>query len=292
MVGKLPEFLLIGAAKSGTTMLYDLLKQHPNVFMPHSKEPRFFIYKDEVISAEDKVNKKTVTNEREYKALFAQAGDRISGEASGYLVSKKACDLIHAQIPDVRLIAVLRNPIDRVFSHYTFAVMKGFENEKSFTNVIQRDITDLNSSRNYLRHGLYAEHLKTYLDKFNSSQFLILLYEDLISNPISSVKRIYEHIGVSPDFTPTMNVKKNVSGKIRSKFVNNLYQKDFVLRKLLKQVIPTKIKTSLIRLIEKRNIEKVTIKDSDKTLLREFYIRDIAELENILNKDLSHWLQK
>ncbi len=292
MSGRLPDFLLIGAAKSGTTMLYNLLVQHPQVFVPDLKEPRFFLYEGEHISQEDKINNKTITHVKDYYHLFKDAGECKTGEASGYLISEKARDLIHSLLPEVKLIAILRNPIDRAFSHHTFSVMKGFEKETNFSEIIENNKKDINSDRNYLNHGLYSRHIKMYLDKFPSKNFLVLLYDDLIHDPLSCIKQVYDHIGVSAEFTPSLNVKRNVSGKVKSKLVNNLYQKDFRFRNELKKLLPEKLKSWFIRLIERNNYKRASLSSRDKAKLIEFYHEDVKALEKILKKDLSHWLQK
>src|SRR5437867_4308222 len=120
---RLPTFLVIGAARSGTTALYLYLRQHPNVFMSRDKETNFFAFEGEALDfrgpGAEFVNNSVVTLNA-YLRLFADAPENAAiGEASPlYLYSLHAAERIHARLPDVRLIAILRNPIEQAYSHY------------------------------------------------------------------------------------------------------------------------------------------------------------------------------
>ena len=116
----LPNFLIIGSAKGGTSSLHYYLRQHPQIFMPDLKEPRFFALEGETLNFQNPdsaINHDSVTNLREYKNLFANAINEIGiGEASPlYLYSEKAVRRIKHYVPDAKLIVILRNPVDRSF---------------------------------------------------------------------------------------------------------------------------------------------------------------------------------
>ena len=129
----LPNFLIIGSAKAGTTSLHYYLNQHPEIYMTAVKEPRFFALEGKNLnfSGPDKdiINSTSVTTYEEYIALFEEvSSEKAIGETSPlYLYSEKAIQRIHHYLPDVKLIVILRNPIDRAFSCYTHLLREGYE---------------------------------------------------------------------------------------------------------------------------------------------------------------------
>src|SRR5690606_3226451 len=134
------------------------------------------------------------------------------GEASGYLPSKEASLRIKKYLPDVKLIAILRNPIDRAFSHHTFSFQNGFEKEQDFEKVVEREIGNfelIKKQRNYLIHGLYYQNLSFYYDQFKESQIKIFLYDDLVKDRSAVIRGLYEFLAVDSEFIPTSNRRLN-----------------------------------------------------------------------------------
>ena len=132
----LPNFLIIGAAKSGTTSLYSYLNQHPQVYFSPFKEPRFFALEGKEVNYQGPsqvVNQKAINTIDEYEKLFAGVTDEVAiGEASTlYLYSPEAPAKIKQYIPQVKLIAILRNPIDRAYSGYCHLVRDGYESNRA-----------------------------------------------------------------------------------------------------------------------------------------------------------------
>ncbi|HEX6473777.1 MAG TPA: sulfotransferase, partial [Candidatus Limnocylindria bacterium] len=134
MIGRLPNFLVIGAAKSGTTALWSLLRQHPQVFMPALKEPHHFAFDADQPAPQFRgpganLHRDAVTGTDAYRALFADAGEALAvGEASAtYLYVAASVERIRAAIPDARLVAILRQPADRAYSSYLHLKRQGRE---------------------------------------------------------------------------------------------------------------------------------------------------------------------
>ena len=128
----LPNFLIIGSAKGGTSSLHYYLRQHPQIFMPDLKEPRFFALEGGILNFQNPdsaINYNSITTLREYESLFANVTNELGiGEASPlYLYSEKAARRIKHYVPDAKLMVILRNPVDRAFSCYTHLLREGYE---------------------------------------------------------------------------------------------------------------------------------------------------------------------
>ncbi|MGB7057480.1 MAG: sulfotransferase, partial [Geitlerinemataceae cyanobacterium] len=175
---KLPNFIIVGAGKGGTTSLYKYLQQHPKIFLPEKKELYFFAFEGEE-------HPDGVTNFEDYQAMFQDAPeDKVIGEVSSvYLFRPKAAERIHHYVPNAKLIATLRNPTDRAFSSYLMHV--GDRHPSIFNPQTGKLIEFAEIVRNrgyFIQIGFYYEQLKRYYDRFDSSQIKIYLYEDLVSD--------------------------------------------------------------------------------------------------------------
>ncbi len=187
----LPNFLIIGAAKSGTTSLYVYLMQHPEIYMSPVKETHFFSF-----DSESKMTKgpgdpihKAITDFNEYQALFDGVTDeKAIGEAStSYLYRPEAPGRIHKILPDAKLIAILRNPADRAFSAYMHVVRDERETAKDFAEALSYEENRKAAGWEPIWHftsvGHYYEHLKRYYDLFHPDQIKVYLHEDLNDHP-------------------------------------------------------------------------------------------------------------
>lgn len=186
--GPLPTFLVIGAMKAGTTSLHRYLRAHPDVFMPEHKEIEFFSEEREWARGVDW-----------YRSLFEPGRTALArGEAStGYTKLPRfpaAADRIHAVVPHARLVYMLREPIDRMRSHYVHNVLRGLED---------RPIEEaLLSGEHYLPVSRYFAQLQRYRDQFADSQILVVASEDLRDRRPETIARILSFIGVDPGRAP------------------------------------------------------------------------------------------
>jgi Sulfotransferase domain len=197
---RLPDFIIGGAPRSGTTWLYELLDRHPCVYMarPVKPEPKFFLV--------DHVYEKGLTFYAD--TWFAEAGEsRLAGEKStDYLESAAAADRIARDLPRVKLVFILREPADRAYSNYLWSRMNGLETE-SFEAALsleaqrEKDLPErLRFARpfSYFSRGLYADLLMPYLERFNREQMLILRFEDIRGRPGDLAERLHRFLGVTP----------------------------------------------------------------------------------------------
>lgn len=232
---RLPSFLIIGATKAGTTSLHHYMGQHPDVFMLPQKETNFFAQGSALCLLD-----RTVTDEEEYKKLFANAGEakQIGETSPAYLAVPDSPELIRQKIPDVKLIVVLRDPIERAFSHYLMRKRQGKEKRETFEECLEGE--DLDPMRSYKSRGFYGEQLERHLKQFSRDQLKVFLYEDFVSDPLRVVQECFVFIGVDPSFEPDMNERYNVNPPAEETLsdearetLKNLYREDIALTQKL-----------------------------------------------------------
>lgn len=198
------NFLVIGAQKAGTTALDHYLRLHPDIGMADVKEVHYF--DDEEVFAHEPTDHAT------YEAHFPDA-KRFHGETTPiYLWWTPACERIHRYNPDMKLIAVLRDPVERAFSQWNMEFNRGDESRDFRSSVKaeleQRKIDPDLQHRvfSYLSRGFYAEQIERFQRTFDPHQLLFLKYEDLRADPKAQLTKIFDHIGSSPEayrFVPT-----------------------------------------------------------------------------------------
>ncbi|MCB0164754.1 MAG: glycoside hydrolase family 99-like domain-containing protein [Anaerolineae bacterium] len=258
----LPNFLIIGAMKAGTTSLYAYLKQHPQVYMSPVKETRFFALEETGMpvlhtDVQKKVWESSITRLSDYETLFNGVTNEIAiGEASPLYMawSNKAAPRIKYYIPKTKLIAILRNPVDRAYSHFSHNVKIGVETNSDFTEALQLD--DIHQRWWYMKQGLYAQLLKPFRELFDSKQIKIFRYEDLQEDPIELLKEMFRFLEIDDNFLPDISIRHM---KSPDKLVN-----------------------------EKKDQLTPSLRES---LLEEFRA-DIQELQNQFGLDLSAWLMR
>jgi hypothetical protein len=307
LIEGLPDFLVIGAGKSGTTSIDKYLHQHPEIFVPRKKEPNFFGYEnirpDELRGNPDDLAhyRNSVTNIGEYLKIFEEAlPHQKRGETSNaYLYHENAPARILHYIPKVKLIAVLRQPAERLFSRFMHLARENRIPTKNFA-----DCLDKNSiwwrRNDLINEGFYARHLERYFNLFPPENIRVYLYEDFQDQPLKIMHEIYEWLGVDPSFSPDVTLRYNESGLIRNTFLNKIYGQGGILSRILKSVFPRyyqNLKNNLglkkkMMDLRRKNLEK---KDMDpairKALTLDVYAEDIRQLGKLLNRDLSHWLK-
>ncbi|MGF1482411.1 MAG: sulfotransferase domain-containing protein [Cyanophyceae cyanobacterium] len=198
---RLPDFLIIGAAKSGTTTLYRYLCHHSQIYMSPHKEPSFF--------ARDEVYARGI---EWYAALFDEANpEQICGEASTDYTKfprwPHSAERIAQWLPQVKMIYIMRNPVDRAYSYYVH-INRGLKVDETFEEHLEKTSICLDGSR-------YLLQIKRYLQFFPQESFLFLLLEDLTEQPNQTLSAVCQFLGIAQDFdfndqgTITANSGKN-----------------------------------------------------------------------------------
>jgi hypothetical protein len=272
----LPNFLIIGAAKAGTTSLYDWFRPHPQIFMPQKKEPCFFSYEGQTGRYFQ------VRTLEDYRALFEDVTDEIAiGEASTtYLHTPAAAARIRNTLPGVRLIASLRDPVDRARSFYEMKLRARNKNAgQSFLQALEADPE--------LRDGYYP-FLKSYLERFDPAALRIILFEDIVDAPAATVRSLFEFLGVRPDFQPDVSRVSNPGGLPRSLMLHRFLKDPRVRR--FGRVLPRRVVEGAHRL-QKANLRKQTLRPEDRAQALEHFRDDIRRTQDLIGRDLSHWLR-
>ena len=299
----MPNFIVIGAGKSGTTALYRYLEQHPQVYMSPVKETNFFAldgkkadFRDP--SAAQRINSWSVTRLKDYQALFDRAsGEAALGEASPlYLYDARTAGRIRHYLPDARLIVVLRNPAERAHSAFTHLVRDGLEPHADFGRALaqedQRVADHWSWIWHYKRMGFYYEQLNRYYDLFDREQIAVYLYEDLKSDPANVVVDIFRRLGIDPQFRPDTSVRFNRSGVPKSKALHSFLMRSSPLKAPFKRFIPTGVRKRLVADLRNRNLrEPPRLSQEMRLSLAEAYRDDVLKLQDLIQRDLTGWLE-
>lgn len=284
----MPNFLIIGAQKSGTTSLYYYLSQHPDIFMVPDKELHYFTYLD------DEDHKYYLTEEGYLSHFQDGAGFKAVGEASpSYLYSKAAPSRIKAFNPNMRLIAILRNPVDRAYSNYLHNLRRGTEPVDDFMKAIQLEAERIKDgwdfSFHYAAKGFYHEQLQRYYDVFDRDQLKVVLLDDLRKNPLETMRQLFAFLQVDTNFQPDLSARHNTAGIAKNKVIGgwlNRLQRSSAVNRVIKVLVPYKLREKL-----KRSIYTTPpMPEKAKETLYEVFQDDVTRLQTLINRDLSDWL--
>ncbi len=267
------DFIGIGAQKSGTSWAYACLYEHPEICAPIKEihffsRPRFQEGKDW------------------YESHFNNCdAKKLKGEFStSYLYSKEAPERIHSFYPDVKLIAILRNPIKRAVSHYGNAIKSGEIKESISFEEFSVNETSV------IEQGLYSEQLESYFRLFKREQILVLVYEDIRKDPQAFMSQIYRFLGVSPAFVPSMlHSEINVARTPKSVFIDRWMHKIAEgLRAIGFDKIVHEIRQSgLPDLVRAGNTKDTKVVEIDTKSLEKYFYGDVKKLSGLLNRDLN-----
>lgn len=290
-------FFIIGAQKGGTTALWQYLKEHPQIEMPAEKETSFF------------------ASEKKFRMGWSQfcdeflpgAGDaRAMGTADpSYMCHRGIAQRIYETVPEAKLIALLRNPIERAISHYKMVARWGQE-DRSFEEAVQEqlnpdqleavrslsidDMSKTDHTRVYLAWGEYKRLLGEYLDIFSPDQLLILDHEELLQSRGDTYRKVLRFVGVDDDFLPrSLDQKFHVGGdRPRSKILKNLDENKIVWR-MTKPLLSKRRRKAVRFWLKTWNSKPGTIHVSGEVLSRlaEHYSDDIVFSSELLKKQLT-----
>jgi hypothetical protein len=233
----------------------------------------------------------------EYEAQFAAVnGEAAIGEVSPhYLYSEQAPERIRCHAPDAKLIAVLRQPVDRAFSAFTHMLRDGREETTDFQEALRREEARIQANWEPLWHyaamGFYAQQLKRYFACFDASQIRIYTYEDYVARPLEVLQDIFRFLGVEPDFEPDLSDRHNVSLVPQNWRLHKLMTANSWWKDAARAALPAQLRLPLRNAVLRRNLRPPT--RLDKKLRRELSVRfrdDILELRSMLGLDLSGWL--
>ncbi len=300
----LPNFLIIGAAKSGTTSLYRYLGQHPEVYA-NVKEPSYFALAGKQIEYagpgdQQGFVRRVTTDRAAYEALFAGVtNEKAYGEASVlYLYDREAPTRIKGTIPDVKLIAILRNPVERAYSGYLHMRRDGREPLANFSDALTAEASRIAASWEHQWHytqlGFYHTQLVRYFALFHPTQIAVYTYDELKAFPTDLMKKVFRFLEVDDAFIPDFSIKHNVSGTPKSKALNRFLIRPNRLKDIVRPLLPRTVRRFLGLKAKQLNLaaeNKPEISPETYTYLSNLYRDEIRALQHLIDKDLSHWLQ-
>jgi hypothetical protein len=296
----MPNFLVIGAGKSGTTALHRYLKQHPQIFMSKPKELRFFPFENQRMDfrgpgdARDAAG--MIIDLEDYRAHFAAGADYPArGESSPlYLYYPQTAARIRHHIPDAKLIAILRHPADRAYSQFLMKRRDGLERlgfEEALAAEGQRIADGWSHHWHYRQRGFYARQLKPYFKLFDRRQLRVYLYEDYVADPVGFMQDIFRFLDVDDGFVPDMSVRHNESKLPRNRALQVFLTEPRAAKNVFKPLVPTRWSRRIGDRLRRLNVYKPALPGELRWRLIEDYREDIIELQEMLGRDLSHWLR-
>jgi len=305
MTMQLPNFFIIGAAKAGTTALYDMLAQHPEIYMSQVKEPRFFATVGEPPlypgPAGDFLRRVTVWRPHEYAMLFAGVTDqRAIGEASAiYMRLPLAAQRIRQSLPKSRLIAILRQPAERAYSNYTFMRQHGIEPESSFEAALSQEDARAQAGWYpgiyYQKNGYYHAQLTDYYALFPREQIKVVLHEDLRDTPQALLRDLFRFLDVAENFAPEIR-RSNVTLTPKNRRLHQLATHPTQVEeraKFLPAFAQRTLVSGLQRVDSQFNLAPPPLLDPEtRACLTEEYREDILKLQELIGRDLSLWLTR
>jgi Sulfotransferase family len=273
----LPNFLIVGAPKAGTTSLYDYLRPHPEIFLPHLKEPRFFCYR-----GQDNPYYYPVRTLAEYEALYdGVTNETAIGDTSAfYFEFDDTPGRIHAAIPDARIVVTLREPVQRSFSIYHMQDRDtGRHQGRGFLEALEHDPTI---------RKLYYPSLKPYYELFGRDRIRIILFEELSDDTLATVQDLFGWLGVSRDFVPNLKIS-NPGGVPKLRLLHDVLI-DTRVRDFARRFVPAPL-VQAAKDVRSANLRKHVMTEEEREKGYAWFEEDLLRTQELIGIDLSRWLR-
>lgn len=300
-----PNFFVVGAPKCGTTALYDMLRQHPEIYMSPLKEPHFFTFDGDAPVFNGPgghyYQRYAVQRRLDYLLLFASASEELAiGEVSpSYLFSPFAASRIFKNYPDSRIIVLLRQPADRAYSRYQYNRFHLIEHLNSFQKALELETTRKRMGWLpvffYKEEGSYYSHLKRYFELFPREQIRVYLYEDFNRAPSVVLADLFRLLGVDESFVPILR-RRNVTRVPKVELLHRLAMNSDKYGDDCKRALTPFLSRSLlsaVKLVDDRfNLTVPPPMEPDTRMaLTEGYRDEIVKLQDLIGRDLSDWFK-
>ena len=291
-----PDFIVVGAAKAGTTALYWYLADHPQVFMSRVKETNYFAFGlDESgrwLYGDPELHHFPIRTLDAYERSFEGAGDaRAVGEASPiYLECPQSATRIRDTIPDARIICGLRDPVDRAYSDYLM-YLRARGRRLDPARELTPSAAWARPDAHWMQISLYHEALRRYFDVFPRERIFVFLFDDLKADQASLVRDIYRFLGADDGFVPDFDTPHNIGGMPSSMLLERVFTNDS-LRRAVDPWIPKRA-ADWARRTRTRNLRRAPRLPSELAKeLREPFRDDIGKTGELIGRDLSLWLDR
>ena len=302
----IPNLFIVGAPKCGTTSMHNWLSQHPEIFMSEPKEP-FYFCKD-IIREADEYNKKATfkfqyRDEENYFSLFEQAtNEKYRGEASTrYLYSKIAPSYIRQFSPKAKIIIMLREPVNFMYSWHSHKIRGGTEEDiENFEKALEAEKERKEHKKMpnkvvcpsdlfYSELAHFSSYITNYQKHFPKEQIKIIILEEIKQDPGKIYREILEFLQVEDtQFSPDFEIL-NRNSKLRSKYLNDLIKNSKYIKRAFRLVTPDKIRrkiTSTLERMNKKTVERDPMPSQTKKELMTKFKPEVKKMEDIIDKDL------
>lgn len=288
----LPDFFVLGVAKAGTTSLHHYLRQHPSLYLPYVKELHYFDADETRFSG----------GLDRYLGRFSDAGDRLSGEATASyfrnvdVVAGRMRRLYGGAPP--RFLVLLRDPVERAYSHYLHNVSEGRESA-SFQAALEAERAEPDEKRRewkgYFSDGVYVDTLERWLGAFPGERFLVALSRELREAREATTRRIFRFLGVDPTAEVDTGACLNTTGERESRLLGALLSRlPSGLPSAARRWLPEGLRLRVEQFVRRRSTgsasDRPSLDPSLERRLRERYAPHVRRLEGAVDRDLSEWL--
>ena len=291
-----PNFFIVGAPKSGTTALYHYLRAHPEVFMPEYKEPHYF--------APDLESYRYVSDEARYLSLFEPAAGvpRVGESSVYYLYSEEAARRIHAFAPEAKIIVMLRNPTDMIYSLHSQRLFSGHEDIGSFAEALDAEPARREGKRIpenadpvkcllYTDMGRYTEQVRRFFDAFGRESVHVILYDDFAADTLGAYHEACTFLGVDPS-VPLDDRVHNPNKTIRSQTLRDLTKFSPGFKRAVQSVLPRPARQWIAKRVYSLNTryeKRAPLEPALRARLARGYAQEVRDLSDLLGRDLTGW---
>src|SRR6478609_4922474 len=299
-----PDFFLIGAPKAGTSALHAALAVHPHLFLSPVKEPKYYMCGDSPPPAykgpgDAHSNQEWIWQRERYLDLFAEAPESaLRGESTPfYLYNRDARRRIAADRPDAKLIAVLRDPVDRAYSNWMHLWMDGLEPRSNIVEAVKHEQKRIDNGWapfwHYQGLGMYGRQVQDLYDHFPREQVLLLRYKSLVDEPDKVLNRVFGFLGVETqeiDQIPSDNSRLFVRDGVRARTVGPVIRAGATVGQFLPPKVWRTVSKPLISQLHKGgDASRPKLTPEQRGLLLAPHLEDIELLEQITGESFEQW---
>jgi hypothetical protein len=299
-MASLPNFVVIGAGRSGTTSLHQYLGQHPDIYVSPRKSPNYFVAQDPQPDWESAtlqaMAKQWVSTREAYEAQFqGVTNERAIGDVSPvYLQSIYTARRIKETLPpSTKIVAILRNPVERAYAHFLGRRRDGLESSDNFNAIVDRELagplnTDI-AFGSYSGCGRYHHYLKPFYEHFSADNVRVFLFDQLQKDSAGLLRELFGFLDVDPDYEVDTAFSYNQTGIITNSMLRSLWTRSVGMRTRIRPYLPAFIRHTSRSMLAQQVSKPLLDADARQKIslaLRE----DTQELQQLINMDLSNWL--
>lgn len=273
-----PKFFVIGAQKCGTTWFQEMLRQHPGVFLPDVKEVNYFV------KPEHNRHSRQDKGWNWYQDLYSAHAGKVTGDVTpDYIYWDYCARDIAARLPDARIIAILRHPVERAYSQYWMS-RRNQTHSESFETILE-------TNPHLIGRGKYVGQMRRFFDAFPASNVKVLFYEEFFADPVTNIRTVFEFLGLAPDFAPAgldkriggTVVYRGVMGRIVYRYLSPVISHPLVLPVYRTLRYHTNLRDIFVRLFASRQGYQ-PIAANTRARLLELFAPENRELEALLGR--------